>query len=61
MTLDIHGPHGITGCTETFSLKEDGWTTIGIVARYTKKIPDTYREEIRAWWGLESGTDLARI
>lgn len=37
------------------------WATMGIVARYAKKMPDTYREEIRAWWGLESGTDLARI
>jgi hypothetical protein len=32
-----------------------------IMARYAKKMPDTYRDEIRAWWVFGSGTDLARI
>lgn len=47
---------------DILALKEDGgWATMEIVARHAKKMPDAYREEIRAWWGLESGTDLARI
>lgn len=25
---------------------------MGVVARYAKKMPDAYREEIRAWWEL---------
>lgn len=49
---------------DILALKEDGgWATMGIVARYAKKTPDAYREEIRAWWGLSerhgSGTDIA--
>ncbi|WP_338332814.1 site-specific integrase [Acetobacter sp. LMG 32666] len=38
---------------DVLALKEEGgWATMGIVARYAKKMPDAYRDEIRAWWGL---------
>lgn len=47
---------------DILALKEDGgWATMGIVARYAKKMPAAYRDEIREWWGIQNGTDLARI
>lgn len=34
-------------------LKDDGgWRTITMVARYAKKMPDVYRDEIKEWLGL---------
>jgi integrase len=34
-------------------LKDDGgWRTITMVARYAKKMPDIYKEEIKNWLGL---------
>lgn len=69
MIYAIHGLRGTIVCIaclyrDILAFKEDGgWATMGIVARYAKKTPDAYREEIRAWWGLSerhgSGTDIA--
>jgi len=30
---------------------EGGWSTVSMVERYAKKMPDAYRDEAAAWWG----------
>lgn len=39
---------------DIIALKYDGgWSTMSIVARYAKKMPDSYRDEIRVWLGWD--------